>query len=80
MGKLINHHSAKEYLDQINDPIVRALIEHAYSQIVLENLPEPVADFDLLFLYRVLECLLRDRKALARALTGELREHPLMGD
>lgn len=69
MAKFINHHKAKEYLDQIEDPIVRALIENAYGRIFVENLPMPEGEFDLLFLYRILEGMLRDKKRLARALT-----------
>lgn len=80
MGQLTNHHEAKKYLDQIEDPIVRALIEHAYSQIFLESLPAPQGDFDVLFMYRILEAFLRDREQLSRALTGEAGQHPLVAD
>jgi hypothetical protein len=72
MGKFINHTKATEYLDGIQDPIVRALIENAYGRIYVEKLPLPDGDFDLLFLYRVLEGLLRDKERLARWLTEPL--------
>jgi hypothetical protein len=74
MGKLINHHQAKAFLDNVHDPIVQSLIQYAYGNIFLEDLNEGLeGDFDLLFLYKILEALLRDRERLAKALTGEIR-------
>jgi hypothetical protein len=74
MGKLINQHKAKEYLDSIPDPIVQALIQQAHGNIFAENLLDDLeGDFDLLFFYKTLAALLRDRERLAKALTGELQ-------
>ncbi len=74
MGKLINHHKAKAFLDTISDPIVRSLIEYAYGKIFMEDLNDGLeGDFDLLFLYKILEALLRDRERLAAALAGEVK-------
>jgi hypothetical protein len=70
MGKLINHEKATAYLDTIEDPIVQSLIQHAYSKIFTENSMEFEGEFDLLLLFKILEAILRDREALARALTG----------
>jgi hypothetical protein len=75
MGKLINHHKAKAFLDAIPDPIVQSLIEYAYGKIFMEDLNDGLeGDFDLLFLYKILEALLRDRERLAKALTGETQQ------
>lgn len=74
MGKLINHYKAKEFLDSIPDPIVRSLIDYAYGNIFIEDLNEGLeGDFDVLFLFKILKALLRDRERLAKALTGEVQ-------
>ena len=80
MGKLINHQKAKAYLDSIGDPIVQALMEHAYSQIFVGTTPEFEGEFDLLFFFKILQAFLHDRDRLAKALTGELEGHPLVAD
>ncbi|HEY7330467.1 MAG TPA: hypothetical protein VH592_22695 [Gemmataceae bacterium] len=75
MGKLINHDRAIKYLDGIGDPIVQSLIQYAYGQIYVESLIDDLeGDFDLLFFFQALEALLRDRKRLAKALTGEIQD------
>jgi len=75
MGKLINHDRAIQYLDGISDPIVQSLIQYAYSQIFVEGLIDDLeGDFDLLFFFKALEGLLRDRVRLAKALTGEIQD------
>ena len=75
MGKLINHDKAIEYLDSIADPIVRSLIEYGYGKIFVEDLIKGLeGDFDLLFYFKTLEALLRDRVRLAEALTGEVED------
>jgi hypothetical protein len=79
MGKLINHREAVAYLATIGDPIVQALIEHAYSQIFVGT-KEFEGEFDLLFFFKIMEGFLHDRERLARALTGEMREHPFIAD
>jgi hypothetical protein len=80
MGKLINHHRAKEFLDHLEDPIVRALIEDAYGEIFSDQIGDFEGEFDLLFFYKILAAFLRDREALARALRGELDHHPIVAD
>jgi hypothetical protein len=75
MGKLINHDRAIQYLDGIGDPIVQSLVQHAYGQIFVEGLIDDLeGDFDLLFFFKALEALLRDRERLAKALTGEIQD------
>lgn len=75
MGKLTNHDKAIQYLDQIADPVVQSLIQYAYGKIFMEDLIEDLeGDFDLLFYFRTLEALLRDREQLARALMGEIQD------
>jgi hypothetical protein len=80
MGKLINHQKAKEFLDQLDDPVVQALIQDAYSKIFTEGITDFEGEFDLLFFYRILAAFLQDREALAKALRGELERHPIMAD
>ena len=80
MGKLINHEQANAYLENVADPIVQALIEHAYSQIFVGTPTEFEGEFDLLFFFKILEGFLHDRERLARALRGEMEGHPLVAD
>jgi hypothetical protein len=80
MGKLINHDKAKAYLDSIDDPVVQALIQHAYSQIFVGKSMEFEGDFDLLFFFKILGRFLHDRDRLAQALTGEPAGHSWVAD
>jgi hypothetical protein len=80
MGKLINHQKAKAYLDSIGDPIIQALMEHAYSQIFVGTPTDFEGEFDLLFFFKILEAFLHDRQRLAQALTGAMDGHPLVAD
>jgi hypothetical protein len=80
MGKLINHQKAKEFLDHLDDPIVRALIEDAYGRIFSEDIRDFDGEFDLLFFYQIMAAFLRDREGLSRALRGELDRHPIVAD
>lgn len=80
MGKLIRHEEAKAYWDTIADPIVQALIQHAYSQIFVGTPIEFEGEFDLLFFFKIMESFLRDRERLAMALTGQTEGHPLVAD
>jgi hypothetical protein len=75
MGKLINHDKAMEYLDSIADPIVQSLIQYGYGKIFMDDLIRGLeGDFDLLFFFKTLEVLLRDRERLAAALNGEVED------
>jgi hypothetical protein len=75
MGKLINHDKAIEYLDSIPDSTVQSLIQYAHGQIYMEDLIANLeGDFDLLFFFKSLEALLRDRERLARTLKGEVMD------
>jgi hypothetical protein len=75
MGKLINHDQAIQYLDRLADPVVQSLIQYAYGQIFMEDLIEDLqGDFDLLFYFKTLEALLRDRERLVKALGGEVQD------
>ncbi|HTU93347.1 MAG TPA: hypothetical protein VMF69_24920 [Gemmataceae bacterium] len=75
MGKLINHDKAMKYLDGLADPIVQSLIQYAYGKIIMEDLIDNLeSDFDLLFFFKTLEALLRDREQLAKALLGEIQD------
>jgi hypothetical protein len=75
MGKLINHDKAIEYLDSLGDPIVQSLIQYGYGKLFMEDLVNGLeGEFDLLFFFKALESLLRDRERLARALTEEVQD------
>lgn len=75
MGKLINHDKAILYLDGIADPVVQSLIQYTYGKIFMEDLTDDLeGDFDLLFFFKALEALLRDREQLAKALMGEIQD------
>lgn len=75
MGKLINYDKAMEYLDRIPDPVVQSLVQYAYGQIFMEDLLKDLeGDFDLLFFFKALEALLRDRERLTKALLGEVQD------
>jgi hypothetical protein len=80
MGQLINHEKAVAYLETIDDPIVRALIEHAYTQIFVGTPKDLEGEFDLLFFFKILESFLHDRESLARALAGQMDGHPFVAD
>lgn len=72
MSSFINKEKAMEYLETIQDPIVRGLILRAYATLIFEVNPCPVeGQFDLLFFFHVLEMFLRDRESLAKGLRGE---------
>jgi hypothetical protein len=80
MGKLINHHKAKEFLEHLEDPVIRALIQDAYAKIFSDGIGEFEGEFDLLFFYQILAAFLHDREGLARALRGDLERHPIIAD
>jgi hypothetical protein len=80
MGKLINHKKAKEFIDQLDDPIIQALIQDAYAKIFSEGIGDFEGEFDLLFFDQILAAFLSDREGLARALRGELKGHPVVAD
>lgn len=80
MGKLINHHQAKEFLDHLGDPVVQALIQDAYAKMFSEGMTDFEGDFDLLFFFKVLAAFLHDREGLAKALRGEREQHPVVAD
>lgn len=78
MPKWINHKEGVEFLNNISDPAIRGLIEHAYLQIYVNNL-SPSCDFDVLFFFQIMEAFLRDKERLANALLGNI-DPELRGD
>ena len=80
MGKTLNYEQAIQFLYGIEDPVVQALIQHAYSKMFTENLPPCEGEFDLLFYFRAMEAFLRDRERLAQALTGQTDHDRLVGE
>jgi hypothetical protein len=73
VGKLINHEAASEFLNSIDDPIVKSLVRYSYQTICLSD-AAPKGEFDLLYFSRIMEEFLRDREELTKALRGEFAE------
>ena len=68
----INKDKAFDYLNTIQDPIVRELVARAYGILAFEVAPVDVdGDFDLHVFFVVMERFMRDREALASELRGE---------
>jgi hypothetical protein len=80
VAMLTHYKEAQDFLASIPDPIVQSLIQHAHSLLFTEASEYFTTDFDLLLFYKVLAALFRDRKMLAKALTGEMKEHPWVAD
>ena len=72
-NRFINGVAAQEFLDSIEDSIIKDVISKAYEKIIFSN-SFPVGEFDLLYFYKILADLFRDRDTILQALTGEYRE------
>jgi hypothetical protein len=74
-GVLLNCDEAMQFIEQIQEPVTRNLVNMAFVQLVktvhLEKRDVPVADFDMLFLVRALKDFFAEREILARAMEGE---------
>ena len=79
MGKFINHEAASDYLNQIDDSIVRGLIRSSYDTILMSTASVD-GEFDLLYFFRIMEEFLRNRERLAKALLGELENKTGWGE
>jgi hypothetical protein len=74
-GTLLNCDEAVRFIEQIQDPVTRNLVNMAFVHVVkwvhLEKREPPRADFDMLFLVRSLKDFFAEHDVLARTLAGE---------
>ena len=72
-SNFINHERASEFVNRVQDPVIRGLLKYSYQMILLVN-ATPQEKFDLLYFCQVMELFLRDRDGLSRALHGDYGE------
>jgi hypothetical protein len=74
-GTLLNCDEAVRFIEQIQDPVTKNLVNMAFVHLVkkvhLEKRDRPRADLDMLFLVTALEDFFAEHDVLARTLDGE---------
>ena len=74
-GTLVNCDEAVRFIEQIQDPVTKNLVNMAFVHIVkqvhLEQRERPRADLDMLFLVTTLKDFFAEHEVLARTLEGE---------
>ena len=74
-GKLLRTDEALRYIDQIQDPVTKTLVNMAFVHLVnrshLEKRALPEGDFDTLFFVSTLAGFFAEQEVIARALEGE---------
>jgi hypothetical protein len=74
-GTLLNCDEAVRFIEQIQDPVTRNLVNMAFVQLVkrvhLEKRDRPAADLDMLFVVASLQDFFAEHDVLARTLEGE---------
>lgn len=74
-GTLLYCDEATQYIEQIEDPVTRSLVNLAFVQFVktvhLEKRAFPRHDFDMLFLVHALHDYFSEHDVIARTLEGE---------
>ena len=74
-GTLINCDEAHRYLELIQDPVTKALVNLAFVHLVkkvhLEKRDFPTGDLDMLFLVAALKDFFAEHEVIARTLAGE---------
>jgi hypothetical protein len=74
-GTLLSCDEAARYIEQIEDPVTRTLVNMAFVHLVktahLGPRERPRCDLDMLYLVRALEGFFSEHDVLARALQGE---------
>jgi hypothetical protein len=75
IGTLLNGDEAVRFIEQIQDPVTRNLVNLAFVHLVkrvqLEKRDRPAADLDLLFIVTALKDFFAEQDVIARALEGE---------
>lgn len=74
-GTLINCDEAVRFIERIEDPVTRNLVNmavvHLVKKVHLEKRDTPASDFDMLFLVASLKDFFADRDVISRTLEGE---------
>ena len=74
-GRLLNCDVAVRFIEQIEDPVTRNLVNMAFVHLVkrvhLEKRDLPTTDLDMLFLVMSLKDFFADHDVIARTLEGE---------
>ncbi len=74
-GTLLNCDEAVRFIEQIQDPVTRNLVNMAFVHLVktvhLEKRDRPTTDLDMLFIVTSLKDFFAERDVIARTLAGE---------
>jgi hypothetical protein len=74
-GTLLNCDEALQFIEQIEDPVTKNLVNMAFVHLVrkvhLEKRDRPRADLDMLFVVTALKDFFAEQDVLARTLEGE---------
>ena len=74
-GKLLNGDEAVRFIEAIQDPVTKTLVNMAFVQMVkrvhLEKRDLPKTDLDMLFVVTALKDFFAEHEVIARALEGE---------
>ncbi|MFO0980105.1 MAG: hypothetical protein U0996_27155 [Planctomycetaceae bacterium] len=70
MGKFINEQEASDFLKTIEDPIVAGLVGYIYQRMLMST-HQVNGNMDLLYIFRILEEVLRDKEYFAQLLKGD---------
>jgi hypothetical protein len=74
-GTLLNCDEAARFIEQIQDPVTKNLVNMAFVHLVkrvhLEKRERPAADLDMLFVVTSLKDFFAERDVIVRTLGGE---------
>jgi hypothetical protein len=74
-GTLINCDEAGRFIEQIQDPVTKSLVNMVFVSLVkrvhLEHRDFPKTDFDMLYLVTILKDFFSEHDVIARTLEGE---------
>ena len=74
-GTLLQCDEAARFIEQIQDPVTRSLVNMAFVHLVkrvhLERRDRPTADLDMLFVVTALNDFFAEHDVIARTLEGE---------
>jgi hypothetical protein len=72
---LLRCDEAKTFIDRVDDPVTRNLLNMAFVQVVkthfIEKRGAPQGDFDMLYFVQVLSSYFSEHEVLSRTLAGE---------
>lgn len=74
-GILLNSDEASRFIEQIQDPVTKSLVNmvfvHLVKKVHLEKGDFPKSDLDMLFLVKSLKDFFSEHEVIARTLEGE---------